>query len=267
MFGDAAGLVFAADHEAGDVLQEQQGHHPLVTELDEMRSLDCGFGEQHPVVRHDADWMAVDVSEPGDQGAPVFGFEFLEFTAVDDPVDDVVHVVGDARVDRDDVVQLRLIGDRLHRGQHVPDRPFARPQRGHDATDDPQRVTVVLREMVGDAGGLRMQVAATQILGRNHFSGRRFHQRWTAEKDGSLITDDHGLVAHCGDVGAARGARPQHRGDLRDALRAEVGLVEEDSAEVIAVGEHLVLARQERASGVDQINTRQPILRRDLLRP
>ena len=111
-----------------------------------------------------------------------------------------------------------------------------------------------------------MQVAATEILGRDHFAGGRLHQRRSAEKDGALVADDHGLVAHRRDVGAARRARSQHRGDLRDALRAEIGLVVEDPAEVIAVGEHLVLARQERAAGVDQIDARQPVLRRDLLR-
>ena len=53
--------------------------------------------------------------------------------------------------------------------------------------------------------------------------------------------------------------------DLRDALGAEVGLVEEDPAEVLAVGEHLVLTRQEGTAGVDEVQTRQPVLRRNLL--
>ena len=45
-----------------------------------------------------------------------------------------------------------------------------------------------------------------------------------------------------------------------------VRLVVEDAAEVLAVGEHLVLPRQERAAGVDQVDARQPVLPRDLLR-
>src|SRR3712207_7711945 len=39
VLGDAAGLVVAADHEAGDVLQEQQRDRPLVAQLDEVRAL------------------------------------------------------------------------------------------------------------------------------------------------------------------------------------------------------------------------------------
>ena len=41
----------------------------------------------------------------------------------------------------------------------------------------------------------------------------------------------------------------------------QVGLVEEDPAEVLAVGEHLVLHRQERAAGVDEVDARQPVRR------
>ena len=44
-------------------------------------------------------------------------------------------------------------------------------------------------------------------------------------------------------------------------------LVVEDPPEVVAVGEHLGLQRQERAAGVDQVDARQPVLGRDLLRP
>ena len=45
----------------------------------------------------------------------------------------------------------------------------------------------------------------------------------------------------------------------------QVGLVVEDATEVLAVGEHLVLPRQERAARVDQVDARQPVLPGDLL--
>src|SRR5690606_2040943 len=40
ILGDAGVLVLAADHEAGDVLQEHQRHIALVAELDEVRALE-----------------------------------------------------------------------------------------------------------------------------------------------------------------------------------------------------------------------------------
>jgi hypothetical protein len=45
-----------------------------------------------------------------------------------------------------------------------------------------------------------------------------------------------------------------------------VGLVVEDAAEVVAVGEHLVLGRQVGAAGIDEVDAGQAVLRRDLLR-
>ena len=114
--------------------------------------------------------------------------------------------------------------------------------------------------MVCDTGGLGVQVAATELLGRHHLAGRGLHQRRAAEEDGALVAHDHRLVAHRRDVCAACGARPEHRGDLRNPFGGQVGLVVEDATEVLAVGEHLVLARQERSPGVHQVDARQPVL-------
>ncbi len=49
-------------------------------------------------------------------------------------------------------------------------------------------------------------------------------------------------------------------------LRRHARLVEEDPPEVVAVGEHLGLQRQERAARVDEVHARQPVLLGDLLR-
>ncbi len=112
-----------------------------------------------------------------------------------------------------------------------------------------------------------MHVPAAQLLGRDDLAGGRLHQRRAAQEDRALVLDDDRLVGHRGHVGAAGGARAHHRGHLRDALRGERGLVEEDPAEVVAVGEDLVLQRQERAAGVDQVDAGQPVGPRHLLGP
>ena len=49
--------------------------------------------------------------------------------------------------------------------------------------------------------------------------------------------------------------------------RRQIGLIIEDAAEMLAVGEHLVLRRQERAAGIDEIKAWQPVVARDLLGP
>ena len=107
---------------------------------------------------------------------------------------------------------------------------------------------------------------AAQLLRAHLFSSRGLDQRRAAEKDRALVADDHRLVRHRRDVRAAGGARSHHDGDLRDRLRRHVRLVVEDPAEMLAVGKHLVLRREEGPAGVDQIDARQAVLLRDLLR-
>ena len=125
---------------------------------------------------------------------------------------------------------------------------------------------VVERVVVGHAGNARVHLGAAELLGRDDLADRRLHQRRPAEEDGALALDDDRLVGHRRHVGAAGGARAHHAGDLRDAGGGHVGDVEKDAAEVLAVGEHVVLLGQEAAAGVDQVDARQPVLRRDLLR-
>ena len=67
-------------------------------------------------------------------------------------------------------------------------------------------------------------------------------------------------------VRAARRARSHDDGDLRNALRRHRRLVVEDAAEMVAVGEHIGLVRQVRAARIDEVDARQPVLARDLLR-
>ena len=71
VLGDAAGLVFAADHEAGDVLQEHQRDAALGAEFDEMRALERALGKEDAVIGEDADRIAPDPREPAHQGLAV----------------------------------------------------------------------------------------------------------------------------------------------------------------------------------------------------
>ena len=112
-----------------------------------------------------------------------------------------------------------------------------------------------------------MQIAASEFLGGHHLAGRGLYQRRSSQEDGALVAHDHCFVAHRGNVGSAGGARTKHRGDLGDPGRAHGGLVVEDAPEMIAVGKDLVLPRQECSTGIHQVNTGQPILRRNLLGP
>ena len=124
---------------------------------------------------------------------------------------------------------------------------------------------VVFGQVVGHARQPRVHFAAAQVFGAHDLAGGGLHQRRAAEEDGALVLDDDGLVAHRRHIGTARRTRTHHHRHLRDAGRAQRGLVVEDAAEVIAVGKDLVLVGQVGAPAVDEVDARQPVLARDLL--
>ena len=134
-------------------------------------------------------------------------------------------------------------------------------QRRDDGARLLQRVVVVFGEVVGHAGEARMDVGAAQFFGGDLFAGGRFDQRRTAEKDRAGVLDDDRFVGHRRHVGAAGRAGAHHHGNLRNAFRRHARLVEEDAAEVVAIGEYLGLQREKGAAGVDQIDAGQAVLR------
>ena len=130
---------------------------------------------------------------------------------------------------------------------------------------DADRVGVVLRIVVGDAGLPGMHVGAAEFLGGDDLAGGGLHQRRPAEEDRALVAHDDALVRHRRHIGAAGGARAHHDRDLRNALRRHLRLVVEDAAEMPLVRENLVLLRQEGAAGIDHVDAGQVVLPRDIL--
>ncbi len=203
--------------------------------------------------------------EPGDQRVAVLGLELGELAAVDEPGDDLVHVVRLLHVDRDDCRERRRVDRRRAGLAHRPGPLGRHGQRRHHVAHELEGVLVVVGEVVGDTRHPRVQVAAAELLGGDDLADRRLHEGRAAEEDGALVAHDHRLVAHRRHVRAAGRARAEDRGQLRDAHRRQLRLVVEDPPEVLAVGEHLVLLRQEGATRVDEVDARQPVLLRDLL--
>src|SRR5579864_5528398 len=174
--------------------------------------------------------------------------------------DHLAYVVLLLQIDRHEAVELGGVVfwlDRLGEDDIVGP---PRVQIGDDAAAQRQRMAVVLGIIIGDAGFLGVHVGAAQLLGTDQLAGSGLHQRRAAEKDGALVAHDDGLVRHRRHIGAARGARAHHHRDLGDAGGRQGRLVVEDAAEMLAVGKHLGPVRQVGATGIDEIDARQPVL-------
>ena len=104
-------IVSAEDLGGGDVHTRLSGsrlefHQRVGPQLDEVRALQRRFGEQRAVVGDDADRHTVQARKAGDECAAITRLEFIEARAVDEPRDDLSHVVGFARVVRDHAVEF-----------------------------------------------------------------------------------------------------------------------------------------------------------------
>ncbi len=202
----------------------------------------------------------MDVGKATDQGLAVAGFEFLEVRAIDQTGDDLPDVEWSPGILRDDAVQIlgriQRFAGRSDRHRHR----LAPVEMTDDIASDGQGMTIVLGEMVGDAGNRRVDFGAAQLFGIDHLAGGRLDQGRAAQEDRALFLDDDALVAHRRDVGAAGGAGAHDHSDLGNIFGAHSRLVVEDSTEVLAVGKHLVLQGQEGATGIDQIDAGQTIL-------
>ena len=268
MFRDPFVLVPATDHEPGDVLQEEQRRAALGAELDEMRTLERGLGEQNAVVGHNADRMAHHPRKTTDERTPVRRFELVQTRSIHNPGDDLTYVERLARRLRHDAVDLVGVVERrlnLIGRRHGPVACRLAAQVGYCSADHLQRVLVVLSQVIGDSGDLRVYQPAAQLFCRDLLAGRGPHQRRTAEEDRAHAVDDDRLVGHRRHIRAAGRTGAHHGRNLGNARRRHRGLVEEDPPEVVAVGEDIRLHRKECASGVHEVDAGQPILRSDLL--
>src|SRR5204862_8357921 len=152
-------------HEAGDVLQEDERDAALARELDEVRALLRRLGEQHAVVREDADWIALDSRKARDERLAVERLELVEARAVDDAANQLARVRLVTEVLRDEPVQLARICSRRFWICDVPRRlRLARVQVADDLACEGERVLVRRRVVVGDARLARVDVCATELL-------------------------------------------------------------------------------------------------------
>ena len=95
-----------------------------------------------------------------------------------------------------------------------------------------------------------MQVGTAQVLCADFLTNGSLDQRRATQKDGALLLDNDALVGHGRHVRTACRAGTHDGRDLRNAFRRHVGLVEEDTTEMLAVGKHVSLARQIRTSRI-----------------
>ena len=175
VLGDAASLILLPDHEAGDVLQKQQGDAALAGQFDEVRAFLRRFGEQDPVIGEDRHRVALDMRKAADQGGTEQRLELVEDRAVDGAGDHLAHIEGLLGVGRDHPVQLLGVVQRGDRCAVVQHPELAPVEVGDAAPGQGQGVFVVVGVVVGHPRGLAVHVGAAELLGADHLAGGGLH--------------------------------------------------------------------------------------------
>ena len=106
VLGDAPTLVFLSHDITVDVLEKNQGNSPFVTELYELGGFEGAFREQNTVVSEYARGVSVNIGPSTDQRRAVERFEFEEFASVNQPGNDLTHIIGHHDVSGNNPVDL-----------------------------------------------------------------------------------------------------------------------------------------------------------------
>ena len=122
---------------------------------------------------------------------------------------------------------------------------------------------VGLAEVDGAADG-GVHRGAAEVLVADRLADGRLDQRRPGQIQAAALGHQQ-LVAQDRQIAAAGHAVAQDGRELRHAGRRDHGVVAEDAAEVVLVGKHLVLQRQEDAGAIDEVDQRQTILQGDAL--
>ena len=255
-------LVVLSHHVAGGVLQEHQRRVGLVGQQDELGGLLGLVHEQHAVgVGQHADGVAVDGGPTGHQARAVVGLVLGEARAVDDSGDHLAGIERHPQVGGHDAEQLIGILDRLVGGCRRR-RPELLPvEVGDDLASDADAVELVGREVVREARDSRVHGGAAELLVVGLLAGGHLDERRAPEEHLGPLVDHDRVVAHARHVGPAGRGVAEHQRDRGNAERRQLGEVVED---LTGGNEQIGLRGQIGATGLDQVDHRQPIQPGDL---
>jgi hypothetical protein len=257
---DAALFVAGADHEAGDVLAEQERDTHAVGELDELGALLGLLAEEDPVVGEDPDREAVQRPPPGDEVGAVERFELLEAGPVEDAGEDLAGVERFAQVDRGDAEQVLGVVERRVGGLGRAGAELAVTEPGDDLAGDADGVHLVVGEVIAEAGGAGVHVGAAELLLLRVLAGGHLHERRAAEEHLGAFADEDRVVGHAGDVRAAGRRGPEDHRDGGDAGLRQGGEVVEGAP---TGDEDVLLGAQVRTRRLGEVDDREAVLAGD----
>ena len=222
------------------------------------------------LVGDDADGVAADPGVAAEEGAAEVGLVFVELAAIDDAGDDFAHVVDVACAGCGIEQGVKVFGGvagRVAGGvEGAAAEEFGSGSTLADFLDEGTQAgeaeMVVGLFKVDGAGDFSVHGCAAEFFRVGFLADGGLHQRRAGEKESGAFGHEDG-VGHDGEIRAPGDAHSHDGGDLGNAHGAHDGVVAEDSAEVVGVGEDVFLEGQKDAGGVDQVERGDAVLHGD----
>ncbi len=278
---DAGVFSVRADHESGDILEEQQRRAVAAARLDEVRDLLGALGvddatkprwlacrtlDQGALIRDDTDGQAADAAVPRNHLFRVVGLKLVEIPVIEQAREYVVHVVGLPMIGRENVEDVGLRAPWRRRVHYRDGQRRRRRQFRHDLADLLETRLVGCEAIVRDTADLGVCLCAAQRLAVDDLAGRALHEVRAAE------THERGILDHEDDVGerrqirAAGDALAHDRGDLRNVEKpAHDRVVVEDPRGAVLSREYSALVGKVHAGRIDKVDDRHATAHGDLL--
>lgn len=106
MLGNPFMLVFLANHEAGDVLKENERDLPLRTNLYEIGPFLCTLAEENTIIGDNPNLLVINLAKSGEQSRPILLLVLLKLRAIKNPSQYLPAIKSLLVIWRDNIVQL-----------------------------------------------------------------------------------------------------------------------------------------------------------------
>lgn len=217
---DAAVLLAGAGHEAGHILQGEEGNVEAVAEAHEASALDAGVVVEHSghdlgLVGHDAHGAAIESGEAHHQVGGEGLVDLQEVAIIHQGVDHVLHVVGLVGALRQHGVQLG--GGPIHgigAGHEGGLLLVVLGQEGEQAAGVGDGLFLVGGHEVGHTALGGVDAGAAELLGGDILPGHLLHHLGAREEHVAVALGHGDEIRDGGTVHRAAGAGPQDQADL-----------------------------------------------------
>mmetsp|Transcript_17054 Transcript_17054/g.33362 ORF Transcript_17054/g.33362 Transcript_17054/m.33362 type:complete len:254 (+) Transcript_17054:350-1111(+) len=150
ILGDTFSLIFATNHESGDILQEDNGGAALAAKFHKVCSLEGRLRKENTIVGDNTNILALNFGKATNKGGAVVGFKFGKARAVNHAGNHLANVKTLTRISRKDSVHLVDIKERfLGSNGRLVDTAL-KVEIANNIASDLNSVVVILGEMVCD---------------------------------------------------------------------------------------------------------------------